>query len=252
MMEAGLRLAGVGLVAFSLARPALATEATACPVPEEAALVDIDLPASRKVVRERQRLVVLTLGGASTLGKAAHGAEHSYPARLQARLRARLPDVDVTVETRAAARRSVRGVLQDLDADLTSTGARLVIWGAGGIEAGLGSDPVALAEDLGIGIEHVRAAGADVILVDPQFAPSVSRIVDLAPYRDAVRRTGAADDVPVLDRYELMRSWSTSGLLDLDAVEPDLRVQVARRLFDCLAEVLSDAIVPALTRNDGP
>ncbi|CAH2601865.1 SGNH_hydro domain-containing protein [Rhodovastum atsumiense] len=225
---------------------------TACPVPDEIGLSGIVLPAARAAVRRDHRLVVLALGDGSTLGKAAQGPEYSYPARLQARLRQALPGVDVSVVTRAAPHRTAAAVVRSLDADLAGTGARLVIWNAGTVEAGLGTDPLDLADDISAGIALIRATGADLILVDPQFAPSISRIVDLAPYREAVRRSGASNDVPVLDRYELMRSWSNSGLLDLDVTEPGRRVQVARQVFDCLAAALAEAILPALTHEDTP
>ena len=114
------------------------------------------------------------------------------------------------------------------------------------MEAGGGSDTDDLAETLQTGIERIRAAGADVILVTLQYAPSIARIVDLELYRDAIRRVGEANEVPVLDRYGMMRAWSASGLLDLDATEPEARVQVARALFDCLAAALADPIAAAL------
>jgi hypothetical protein len=52
--------------------------------------------------------------------------------------------------------------------------------------------------------------------------------------------------VPVLDRYELMRFWSDTDFLDLDAMAPETRVLVARKLYDCMAEILSKAIVDAV------
>ena len=233
------------IVLLAAALPARA-EPSACPVPEAAALHDIALPHARAEVATRHRLDVLVLGGADTLGTAAQGGAYSTPARLRARLREALPDVEVNVAIHAAARRSASAALDDLDADLARTAPALVIWNSGSVEAGRGTDIDDMADSLQTGIERIRAAGADVILVNLLYAPSIARIVDLEPYRDALRRIGGANEVPVLDRYEMMRAWSESGLLDLDSTEPETRVQVARTLFDCVAAALADPIAAAL------
>ena len=242
-------LACVALLA--VAAPARA-ELSACPVPEEAALRDISLPHAREEVATRHRLDVLVLGGADAMGRAAQGDAYSTPARLEARLREALPEVDVHIATHAAPRRSVSAALDDLEADLAKTAPALVIWSSGPVEAGRGTDIDDLADSLQTGIERIRAAGADIILVNLQYAPSIARIVDLEPYRDAVRRIGGANEIPVLDRYEMMRAWSDSGLLDLDATEPAARVQVARVLFDCVAAALADPILAALRAPPPP
>lgn len=223
-----------------------------CPVPEEAALRDIALPHASAEVTTRQRLDVLVLGGADMLGRAAEGEAFSTPARLEARLRAALPGLDVHIATHAAPRRSASAALGGLEADLARTGPTLVIWSAGTVEAGRGTDIDDLADTLQTGIGRIRAAGADVIMMNLQYAPSIARIVDLEPYRDAVRRIGGANEVPVLDRYEMMRGWSDSGLLDLDVTEPQARVQVARVLFDCVAAALADPILAAFRAPPPP
>ena len=221
----------------------------ACPAPTEAALGDVTLPHAREAATSRQHLGVLVLGGAATLGIAADGDAYSIPARLEARLRDALPGIEIQVATHAGPRRSVSDALHDLDTDLARTSPSLVIWSSGSVEAGDGTDIDDLGENLQTGIERIRAAGADVVLVNLQYAPSIARIVDLEPYRDAIRRIGEANEAPVLDRYAMMRAWSDSGALDLDATEPDTRVQVARALFDCLAAALAEPIADAVERK---
>jgi acyl-CoA thioesterase-1 len=94
-------------------------------------------------------------------------------------------------------------------------------------------------------IGKVRLAGADLLLMTLQYAPSVSRLVNLYPYRMAVIRAGDDAGVPVLDRYELMRFWNDNDFLNLDATNADDRIHVSRALFDCMAEILGGAIVDA-------
>jgi acyl-CoA thioesterase-1 len=226
-------------------RPASGASA-ACPVPPELALTDVKLPAAKAAVTAHKRLVVLVVGGAATAGTPAHGPDFSYPARLEALLRDRLPGVQVAVAMRAAPRRTTQATVDRLATDVADTGAQLVIWGAGAMEAGQRVEVQKLARELDAGIDKVASAHADLVLMDLQYAPNIARIVNLAPYRDATKSTGAAHGVVVLDRYELMRSWNDNGTLNLDATDPKERVSVARRLYDCLAEVLADGIAAAV------
>ncbi len=79
-----------------------------------------------------------------------------------------------------------------------------------------------------------------------QYGPSVARVLNLYPYRMAVIRSAETAGVPVLDRYELMRFWSDSGFLDLDVTGSAERVQVARTIYDCMADILTRGITGAI------
>ncbi len=217
----------------------------ACPTPPEFALHDLDLPAARAAVRGK-RLVIMTMGGNASAGVAADGQQYTYPSRLAARLQQQLPGVDVSVVSRSALRQSASASVRHLDEDLQQTTAKLVIWGVGGIEAGVGVDPDRLAGEIGRGVSKIRAAGADVILMDLQYAPSLALVVNLAAYRETALRVADDLDVPILDRYGLMQEWSEDGTLNFDVTEPAQRIHVARQLFDCLAAALAGGIAPAV------
>jgi acyl-CoA thioesterase-1 len=237
-------LIGLFLLLASGARAADTTEA--CPVPPEFALTDLKLPAAKAEVAAHKRLAILVIGGAASAGTPAHGPGFTYPTRLETHLRDKLPDVEISVMMRAAPRRTTRVTVDRLPVDLDESGAQLVIWGAGAMEAGQRTDPELLARELTAGIDRVAAAHVDLVLLDIQYAPNIARRVDLTPYRDITRSTGAAHGVVVFDRYDLMRLWNENGTLNLDATDPKERLGVARRLYDCLADTLASAIAAAV------
>jgi hypothetical protein len=222
-------------------RPA---RAEGCPVPDSFTISPDDLPATKAAVAKGS-LTVLALGGASTLGGPAKGAQFTYPARLEARLREALPKVTVTVAVRAVARESDASMLTSLESGLGSVKPALVIWGPGGSAAARGDDLDTFLNTINDVIGQVRAADADLILMTLQYAPSVSRLVNLGPYRMVVLRGGNDAGVPVLDRYELMRFWSDNDYLNLDATNAEDRINVSRKLYDCMAEILAGAIADA-------
>jgi hypothetical protein len=135
--------------------------------------------------------------------------------------------------------------LAKLDADLATHKPALVIWGPGASAAARGDDLDSFIGSVNHAIQKVQSVGADLILMTLQYAPSVARVINLPPYRMAVIRGAEMAGVPVLDRYELMRFWSGSDFLNLDATGNQDRIQVARRLFDCMGEILAEGIVDA-------
>jgi len=227
----------------------LAARAGACPAGTEMVLHDITLDQVRTAITTHRRLSILAVGGSATSGAAAGGDAYSYTTRLAAHLGAALPGVNVNITSRAAIRRSARAMVERLDRDMVETRPDLVIWGVGGLEAGRHVDIDSFTATLDRGITTIQTAKADVILMDVLYAPSIARLIDLTPYRDATAATAAAHGVAMLDRHGLMREWSETGALDLDATAPEARIAVARRLFDCFAAILADGIATAAHRK---
>jgi hypothetical protein len=236
--------AALALIALLLACP-LAAAAVQCPEAGRFSIPDTDLPATRAAVAKRN-VPILVLGGAATAGGAARGSEFTYPARLAARLRDALPGVEVSVTVRLVGRRAGPEVLETVETALSQSKPVLVIWGLGATAAARGEDVDQFATTLEDAIDKVHAAHADLVLMTLQYAPSVVRLINLAPYRMAVIRTGEAAGVPVFDRYEFMRLWHNSGFVNLDATDTAERIVVARTVFDCMATMLAEGIANAI------
>ncbi len=220
-------------------------DAATCPAPDAFVIPRGALPATAAAIAGRN-LTILTLGGAATLGAPARGAAFTYPSRLASRLGEAFPGVTVKMIVSAGPRQSTVDLQATLAANLARDKPALVIWGPGASAAGRGDDLDTFIGDITSTIDRIRSAGSDLILMTLQYAPSVARVVNLYPYRTAVIRAAETAGVPVLDRYELMRSWSDSSFLDLDATEAEDRIKVARQLYDCMAEVLAEGIADAV------
>jgi len=218
--------------------------ADVCPISKPLTVPDGGLDATKAAIAKKQ-LTVLAVGGAATIGQPAQGADFTYPARLEARLRAAFPDVAIKVAMLAIPRSSESIMVSKLSHELAAHKPNLILWGPGATAAARGIDPESFAANVSDAIEKVHVIGADMVLMTLQYAPSVARLMNLAPYRAAVLRLGDAGGIPVLDRYELMRSWNDSGFLDLDTTDPAMRVHIARTLYDCIAEAVTKGIVDA-------
>jgi hypothetical protein len=242
-----LRAAAAAAV-WLLALPAVSARAgdIPCAVPEGLGLTGISLPESRAQVVDGKRLVVLVIGGSSMAGNAAGGWAYSLPGRLEARLRADLPERDIALVSRDIAGGSARTAADRMAASIRDTGAKLVVWETGTSAAAAGVDLMMFGTDLEAGILAAKGAKTDIILMDPQYAPSIARVMNQAPYGNAIRSAAEMANIPMLQRSALMRAWSDSGELDFDTDSPAERVKVARKLYDCLAGTLATGIVGAL------
>jgi hypothetical protein len=130
--------------------------------------------------------------------------------------------------------------------DVVAEHPALVIWEAGTVDAARGLDVESFGQALDEGLDALRAAGIDIIVMDMQYGPSTASIIDFGPYIDALRAVAERASVPVFDRYEVMHDWSDNGVFAYDETAPAARMATVRKVYDCLAAGLADGIAPAL------
>lgn len=238
----GVVLAGVLFIAGT---PGARAEPP-CSIPNDLALTDIALPAAKRQVQTDKRLTVLTFGGTREAQGGTRREGASYPAQLEAALRAALPGIAVDVRNVPPPGRISADVPPRLPALLATTGATLVIWGPGGRDVMAHADLDVFRDAVNQGIVAVREAGADLILLDTTFVPSQARMAAIEAYRNELLAAAGQQHVPLLRRHALMRLWSDDGTLNLAARDAEERDTVARHLFSCVAQGLAGAIAAAV------
>jgi len=242
----------IALLTFGAPSLTAHAEETPCPIPDGLALRDISLPAAKKTVEADQPLVVLTFGGVHPAGADADTlrttcpAGTTFPARLNADLTAALPQTKISVENEPPPGQTSADVPAVLPGLIAKTGARLVIWGPGTRDVAAHLDFNAFVAALTGGIDAVRRAGADLILMDTVFLPAPGRMAMVERYRQALLDAATANHVPLLRRHDMMRRWSEDGTLNMAARDPAEREAVARRLFSCVAQALARPIAAAV------
>ena len=183
---------------------------------------------------------ILAIGSSSTEGVGASSPANTYPAQLEGELE-KLTGADFDVKNAGVGGELAAKTLERLKRALKSGWARLVIWQVGTNDALVGVDESLFRATVKAGIAAVRAAGVPLVLVDPQFT---LKSPDPARYERFVRMVddiGAADHVPVVSRYAMMKrfaakSVATIGLLSRDGLHMnDLG-------YRCLAHALAEGI----------
>ncbi|TDH63748.1 SGNH/GDSL hydrolase family protein [Dankookia rubra] len=231
------RLPGM-LLLVALLAPAARAETRACISPPELLDAGAPLPATVRAVAGRS-LRILVVGGISVLGPGTSGPEAAWPARLQALLAARRPGVafEVVVRGRRGINTAEAGAL--LAEEMAKAPAQLVLWATGTVSAVRGLEVDEMVEALNTGLDAVKAAGADAVLIDPQFSRFLRANANVDPYLDALRLVAAAHQVPLLRRWDLMRYWAETEQVDLERAPKPERVAATDRLNDCLAQAMA-------------
>ncbi len=207
--------------------------AAPCDVPAE--LLDgAALPRTRAAIREGELRVLI--GGSATAETA--GATQPYHARIATLLNERFPSLRVTVEARgqrgATAPESLALILRELPA----LRPHLVLWQTGTVEAVRSLEVDELTQTLNDGITRIRAAGAEVALMDQQFSRFLRANSDIDRYRDAMRVTAATEGVPLLRRYDWMYHWTENDGPDMERAPRAERPATMALLNDCLARAI--------------
>ncbi len=240
ILLAALAVAGAPL--FVAPAVAAAIHRLECQAPVD--LVKLSRPLARISARllRHEDITILALGSSSTFGTGASRSEFSYPSRLEHELHTLLPKMKVKVLNRGVGGEDARQMLARLDRDLANK-PDLVLWQVG-TNALLGENGVETQAPLiRDGLRRIRAAGADVILIDPQYAPHVLRDPDARPMVALLAKIGAEANVPVFRRFALMQHWHEAREYAFsDMLAPDL-FHMNDWSYGCLARNLAAALV---------
>jgi acyl-CoA thioesterase-1 len=231
---------------MSPAAPA-ASSAT-CMAPGQLTRLERPLAHTMRRLANGQPLTIVAIGSSSTAGAGASSPDATYPSRLAVELRARFPGRDITVLNRGVNGEETTNMMARFAADVLAAHPQLVLWQIG-TNSVLRDHPLSPhAVQLHDGIERLKAAGADVVLIDPQFAPAVLAKSETQGMVEQIAIAAKQEDVDLFQRFAIMRDWHDMQHLSFDIfVSPD-RLHMNDWSYACLAKLLSVAIGEAATR----
>jgi lysophospholipase L1-like esterase len=203
------------------------------------------LPHTRLALATNQPILVVALGSSSTQGWMSRDAGHSYPSILQRFLNQNVPGASVSVINRGIGGQDAAEELARLDADVLAVRPQLVIWQAGANGAIRDASPEVFKKLMRQGIIKLKAASADVILMDNQRSPRILASPDHVLLETALRDVADATGVNLFSRGGLMDAWAAAGVPNVDFVAPD-GMHMNTRGYYCLAQALGGAIAAAL------
>jgi acyl-CoA thioesterase-1 len=98
------------------------------------------------------------------------------------------------------------------------------------------------------GIDELKATGADVVLIDPQYSPKVIAMSETSDMVDQIALIAKEKNVDLFHRFAAMRDWHDVQHLSFDAfVSPD-GLHMNDWGYACWAKIMAKAIAEAATR----
>jgi hypothetical protein len=230
------------LAGLLTAAPACAEDAPpSCEVPSYLLTSDSALPKVADAVKSGHSLDILVVGSRSSTINTSDGS--AYPGRLQALLRERLPSITVNVSVELQIKKTAEEVAGGLVKLVEAKKPTLVIWQTGTVDAMRSIDPDEFRGAVDEGVAALQNAGTDVVLMNLQYSPRTETMISVPPYLDNMRVVAQQHDVPLFDRFAIMRHWNEQG--DFDLFSASHGVELAKRVHDCLARALSKFVVDA-------
>ncbi|ABD90433.1 SGNH/GDSL hydrolase family protein [Rhodopseudomonas palustris] len=216
-----------------------------CNVPAYLLASDSTLPKVAEALKAGRPLDILVVGSRSSTIMTADAT--AYPWRLQSALQEKLPAATIHVSVELKVKKTAEEAVAGFAKMLEERKPVLVIWQTGTFDATRSVDPEEFREAVDEGVEAMQKAGADVILMNLQYSPRTETMISSAPYLDNMRVVAQKHEIPLFDRFAIMREWSEKGEFDLFSPSPG--IDLAKRVHDCVGRALADLVIDAARIN---
>ena len=231
----------------------------ACDSPLEMLRLNYPLTQVAQKLAKHRPITVVAIGSSSTAGAGASSKAANYPSRLEAELKQHFPGHSITVINRGVGGEEIGDMLKRFDTAVVADKPDLVLWQLG-TNSVIRNHPVTdHGAAIRAGLGKLRATGADIVLIDPQFAPKVIVKPQVNEMIELISFTAKQDNVDLFHRYDVMKRWYNDDHMSFDSfVSPD-GLHMNDWSYACMAKGLGMAIAEAVQRpvlsanaGDGP
>jgi lysophospholipase L1-like esterase len=192
-------------------------------------------------------VVIVAFGSSSTVGYGATSPEFTYPNRLAAQLRRQYPSADITIVNRGQGGEDAPQMIKRLQVAVLDMKPDLVIWQVGTNAVLRNLDPAEIANLVGEGVARIQAAGADVVLVGPQYSPRVIERAESAnKMLKLLGRVAELRHVGLFPRFEVMRDWHEKQSIPIDNFVIADGLHMSDWGYACFAQLLGDDIIKSV------
>jgi lysophospholipase L1-like esterase len=192
-------------------------------------------------------VVIIAFGSSSTNSYGSTSPEYAYPNRLAAQLRRQYPTAAITVVIRGKGGEDAPEMMKRLQTEVIDIKPDLVIWQVGTNAVLRNLDPAETARLVEDGVGRIQAAGADIVLVDPQYSPRVNEHAESASRM--VRLLGKVAElrhIGVFPRFEVMRDWHETQAIPIDNFVIADGLHMNDWGYACFAQLLGDDIIKSV------
>lgn len=232
-------VAAAAFVSGFLAMPALAV--AQCPVPSLAGAISAaSLPQTAAGLKGGQVVRILAIGSSTTAGVGSGGLGFAH--RLGPILKSRFPRATIEVIVSGVSGETASGAAGRLASELARHKPLLVVWQVGTNDANFGVSADSLRATVSGGIRAIRAAGAEALLVDPQYSRWAERSNATEVAARIVAEEAGRQGVPVVRRYQAMQLVAASNRSAFDGLIAWDGLHLTASGHACMAEQVAGTI----------
>jgi lysophospholipase L1-like esterase len=205
------------------------------------------LPHVAAKLASGQPVTIIAFGSSSTQGYGSTSPEFTYPNRLAAQLRRKYAGADITVLNHGVGGEDAPEMMKRLQTSVIDAKPDLVIWQVGTNAVLRNLDPADTARMVEDGVARIQAAGADLVLVDPQYSPRVTEHAESASRMvRLLSRVAQLRHVGIFPRFEVMREWHDRQALPIDSFVIADGLHMNDWGYACFAQLLGDDIIKSV------
>jgi lysophospholipase L1-like esterase len=205
------------------------------------------LPHVAAKLASGQPVTIIAFGSSSTQGYGSTSPEFTYPNRLAGQLRRQYPGADITVLNRGVGGEDAPEMMKRLQTSVIDAKPDLVIWQVGTNAVLRNLDPADTANMVEDGVARIQAAGADLVLVDPQYSPRVTEHAESASKMvRLLSKVAQLRHVGIFPRFEVMRQWHDRQALPIDSFVIADGLHMNDWGYACFAQLLGDDIIKSV------
>ena len=136
-------------------------------------------------------------------------------------------------------------MFKHFDSAVVATKPDLVLWQLG--TNSIIHDSTLSGYDASIrdGLKKIRAIGADVVLIDPQYAPKVIAKAGAASMVHLIAATAKYEDVDLFRRFDMMKHWREADRMEFQTFLSADGLHMNDWGYACMAKGLAIAIAEA-------
>ena len=195
-----------------------------------------------------QPITIVAIGSSSTAGSGASSIMATYPSRLSVELSQHFPKNSITVLNRGVGGEEVPDMLRRFDKAVVANKPDLVLWQLGTNSLIRDHKLTDRGASIREGLNKIRAIGADVVLIDPQFAPRVNAKPDAGHMVEFISAIAKQEDISLFRRYDVMKRWSEVDHMPFDVFVAADGLHMNDWSYACMAKGLGLAIAEAAQR----
>jgi acyl-CoA thioesterase-1 len=201
------------------------------------------LPRTSARLKAREPLNIVAIGSSSTVGLWELRPSATYPEVMRREILRLQSDAKLSITNSGRVGDTIPDNLARFDRDVLSFKPDLVLWQLGTNDIAWGGHvDDQLKNRIVQGIHALKASGADVILMDLQYAPMVLASAHYSRMQAMITEVAQQERLGLFSRFTLMRKSIDAGLSPGALVSWD-RLHNSTEGYDCVGRALARAIV---------